>query len=140
MKTLPFVPYYKTHLHYTAKLHKKQGIILVWSPNWDWSLAKRTEFALTPRGRNTRRIARRARERSLWDNSAAQLFNTLYRLSPANKSADKHHLAGIEISPFTKQNHSQNDCGLHKIQQLNIETEQNNIAVLHHILLALGAN
>jgi len=33
MKTLPFVPYYKTHLYYTAKLHKKQGIILVWSPN-----------------------------------------------------------------------------------------------------------
>ena len=26
-----------------------------------------------------------------------------------------------------------------KIQQLNIETEQNNIAVLHHILLALAA-
>ena len=69
-------------------------------PGGRFSLAKRTEFALTPRGRNARRVARRARKRSLWDNSAAQLFNTLYRLSSANKAADKRYLAGSEISPL----------------------------------------
>ena len=73
-------------------------------------------------------------------NSAAQLVYTLLRLSPTNKAADKRYLAGSEISPFTEQNHSQNDCGLRKMFGSDVETEQNNIAVLHHILLALGAN
>ena len=57
-----------------------------------------------------------------------------------NKSADKRYLAGSEISPFTKQNHSQNDCGLRKMFESDVEAEQNNIAVLHHILLALGTD
>ena len=145
MKTLPFVPYYKTHLHYTAKLHKKQGIILVWSPNGGRSLARRTESCLPGEGtrRRTPRFPpscesstflrghgeicraetigerqsgystvhfvkysqftdrlllhrwftlRRARH-----NSAAQLVYTLLRLSPTNKSTDKHYLQGAKF-------------------------------------------
>ena len=59
-----------------------------------------------------------------------------------NKAADKHYLAGSEISLFTKQNHSQNDCGLRKMFESDVETEQNNIAVLHfsNSLLCVFAN